>query len=461
MPNMPFLPAWIQKAFVGNNYSKDAQWSKFAAEAPPLQVKSVDIETGWFGTGGGTLDGYRSSWRRSQGGSGWANEPVTLETAQNLSAVHACRRIICETLAGLPFQLVQQKTKADKLVFRHDLPISEVMAHGNAERSWFDIVETMTAHMVFQGNAYARIFRRSGSSRSALDLDMLLPEWVTPDREPGYGRIRYRVQKPGQQAELFYVTPGEPQDILHLRGYGYDGLIGYSLLTLARQTLSTGLGLEKNWGRFLANGGRVPYLLKRDQPFNDPGKRSEFRANWGATYSDPHVPVLLEGPTTYQQIGISAKDAQFLESRDFNTVELCRWLGVSPSLIFDLRYANYASLEQLIRSFINFTERGWMDRWKGDFRRCVFTDTEKREGIKTRYDLTELNKGDFKDRWLGYGVGLVNGALNRNEAREMEGFEPKPGLDGYLVQKQMVNVEDAGKGLAQTPNEEELVADDE
>jgi HK97 family phage portal protein len=467
---MPFpdLVERIRGFASGFQHSQKLDILTCAAEAPPLEVKGSFADFS-FDT---TLQGVAEYYRRhgydrlaaalSAGMPGWANEVVTLDTAQNLSSVWACRRIICETLAGLPFQLVQQ-VNDNELKYRKDLPISEVMKHGNDERSGFGMLETHTAHMLFAGNGYGRIIRRSGGNQTALDIEPILPGNIDPTREAdGQRRLKYTVHTPGNSDREYFVTPGQPHDILHLRGAGWDGLIGQSIIAIARQTLSSGLGMEKNWGRFLANGGRVPFLLKRQQPFTSDAEYEKYREKFRAAYSDPHRPVIMEGQNMeYEQIGVSAKDAQLLESRMFSVIEIGRWFGVSPSLIFALAKGDTASLEQLVRSFINFTLRGWMERWKGDFRRCVLTPAEKKQGIFCRFDLRELNRPDFKDRFSAYGQGLVNGIFSINEAREMEGMQPVPGLDGHNVQLQMIAAQNAGLGLPQNADQMELIDDPE
>lgn len=446
MAIFPELAAGLKTFMRGFEHSQKMDIVSLAVDAPPIEHK------GMFSTGLGGGYGYGGWSRRYRDGSpNWADEPVNLDTAQSLSAVYACRRIICETYASLPFQLMQ-RPKPGEIVFRRDLPIWDIMEHGNDERSDFSIRETMTSHLLFYGNAYAEITRRSGSNRTALDIEVLLPWQVQATRErDGQRRLKYVVHDTGRSDRTFFVNPGEPQDILHVRGAGFDGLIGYSILEIARQSLGTCLGMEKNLGRFWANGGRAPYYLKRPKPFPDDASYEEFRSKWKAAYSEPHNVPILEGDLTYESIGLSLEDAQLLETRKFSVSEICRWFGVSPSLVYDLSKANYASLEQLIRSFINFSMRGWMERWAADFRRCVLTPQEKKQGIYVHHDLKHIEKGDFKSRMEAYSTALQNGIFSIDQVLEKEGEEPV-GLNKHLVQMQMTNAADR-VDMNQTPED--------
>ena len=457
MAQFPALREAWKSVVSGFGPAAKIDWETVKREAPPLEEKmftDFSFDTTLFGAAEYyRRHGYdRLAAMLSAGLPGWANEVVTYETANNLPAVYACRRIICETMASLPMRPIVRDN--GKITIQRQLPIGKIMRWGNDERSGFQMVDTWMSHLLFAGNAYAQIIRRSGGNRTALNLNLLTPDQVLPEREKGgQRRLMYVVTQVGQADQEYYVTPGQPHDIMHIRGAGYDGLKGHSLIQLGRQTFSSALGMEKNWGRFLANGGRVPYLLKKATKFENDAKRKEYRASWQKAYSEPHLPPIMEGDVTYEKLGLSMADMQLLESRQFSVIDICRWLGVSPTLVYDLSKANYNSLEQLIRSFINFTLRGWMDRFAQDWRRCVLTPEERDRGIELHFSLNELTRGDFQARFAAYGQGLVNGIFSINEARELEGMEPIPGLDGHNVQQQMVSAHNAGQGIPQTPDE--------
>ena len=310
------------KAFRGEDSGR-IDWETIKREAPPLEHKGFGFST--------TLEGIADEWYLRSGydriysllagsGPGWAGEPVTQDTAQNVSAVIACRRILSETFSSLPVRLVQKDEDSPKprlrVVKSSEMPVVSTLRTGNDLRSAFGMKESALIHLLFSGNCFFKITRRSGGSGVPVDINLLIPEQVEVKREErGAQRVMYTIHQRGKSDQNYFLTPGQPQDIFHVRGAGYDGLMGYNVLHLARQTLGTTIAGEKNWARFLARGGRTPYLLKRRIPFKDDNEYIKFRRKWETAYNDPHKPPILEGDAEYQDLGKSMRDIQMLEAR--------------------------------------------------------------------------------------------------------------------------------------------------
>jgi HK97 family phage portal protein len=195
----------------------------------------------------------------------------------------------------------------------------------NDEMTTMEFRETLTGHCVLQGNAYSRVFRRSGSG-VAQELWPLQPSQVRPDRDK-QKRLVYLVKEGNSPEQTYTVERGKAQDILHVPGIGWDGIHGYSVLTMARQSIGTANAAERHVGRFYARGGRTPYNLKLNQAnvFEDDEAFKKFRGEWNEVYSDPSQAPILETWLDYVQTGISLKDSQMLESRQFSVQEICRW----------------------------------------------------------------------------------------------------------------------------------------
>ncbi len=187
----------------------------------------------------------------------------------------------------------------------------------NDEMTSQNFTELLTSHCVLQGNSFAQIIRRSGTG-TALELHPILPECVIADREKsGQKRLVYIVKQGSETEKTYTVDPRKPHDILHIRGLGWNGIRGYSVIAMARQSIGTAIAQERNVAQFYSNGGRVPYIIKHPTKFKDNTEFDKFRANWQKTYSEPHKAPILEHGLEYQQIGLSAADAQLLESRQF------------------------------------------------------------------------------------------------------------------------------------------------
>ncbi len=390
------------------------------------------INAGWY-----ARNGYQQIYSILAGGlPAWSGEPVSTQTALNHSVVWACNKIISESVGFLPCVMLQQVGEVKRVASEHpmhtalhDAPNEEITASG--------FREMLTSHCVLQGNSYAQIVRRSGTG-TAIELNALLPESVYPDREKsGQKRLIYVVKSGSDPDKTYTVVKGKPHDILHIRGLGYDGLLGYSVITMARQSIGTAIAAERNVASFYRNGGRVPYHLEMARKFKDDTAFDQFRTRWEQIYSDPHKAPILEDDIKYKQDGLSSADAQLLETRLFHIHEICRWFLVSPHLVGDLSRATFSNIEQLAMEFVKVTLSTWINRWEKELWRCVLTPDEKSKGYFFKHNLNALLRGDFLSRMQGYSIMLQNGILSQNEARDLEDLNSFEGGDDHHIQLNM------------------------
>lgn len=374
----------------------------------------------------------------SGGNPSWSGEPVDNATALSLSTVWACNRVISESVGLLSLQL--KRKQGDITTLATDHPMFNALTKApNVEQTAQNFTELLTSHCVLQGNSFARIIRRSGKDKTAVELQPILPGNVRIDRD-AQGRLVYIISAQNQADTTYTVQSGKPQDILHIRGLGWDGMRGYSVIQYARQSFGTALAQERNVAAFYANGGRVPYLLRNETHFETQQDFEEFRAAWEQTYSSPHKVPILEDGITYQSIGLSASDAQLLESRQFTIPEICRWFSVSPHLVGDLSRATFSNIESLADQFVRFTLMTWLTRWEQEAWRCILTPEEQAQGYFFEHDLEALLRAEFTTRMAGYATQLQNGVSSINECRSREGWNPIAGGDTHRVQVNLAPV---------------------
>lgn len=367
----------------------------------------------------------------------YSDEVVNTRTALSVSTVWAATRMISECFGMLTWMTQQEKN--GELVSRSDLPIHNFFRWGNDDRDAMDIRSTWMQHLLHRGNAYGLITRRSGTG-VALDIQMLLPDQVVVTREPkGDHRLMYEVSIPNERTRVYYVNAGQPHDVFHVRGLSYDGLVGYSVLSFAAQTFGNALGAQRNKGMFWKRGGRLPYTLKSSQKYA-PADKKRFREDWEEIYNDPHRAPILEPGMEYQQIGVSAKDAQFLESNQFDVFDCCRFFNISPSLIGDLSKADYNSIFALADQFVKFTMSWWITRMEQSFHRCVLTPQERKAGIRAAHNLNRLQRGEFNQRMQGLATAISGSIMTTNEARRNEDLPPVDGGDEIRIQMQNVPI---------------------
>ena len=434
---------------------REAVRSAYKAVRGGMGEETLELDISGTKGGGVSFDAVNAGWYARNGYPGiytllsggmpaWSGEPVSLDTALNHSVVWACNRLISETQGATPLVMLQQKGNAKQLAT--DQPMFSALRHApNDEMSAMSFQETRTSHCALQGNGYAQIIRRSGTG-TAIELRALDPSQVGVDREKtGQRRLVYIVKHglggvAGNNETTYTVQAGKPQDILHIRGLGWDGLRGYSVITMARQSIGTSLSVERNVARFYANGGRVPYVLEMARKFPNDGTFDKFRADWEKAYAEPHKVPVLENDLKYKQIGLSAVDSQMLETRLFDIHEICRWFLVSPHLVGDLSRATFSNIEQLALEFVKITMQPWFTRWEQDMWRCVLTPEEKHQGYYFKHNTNELLRGDFLTRMQGYASGLQNGIYVPNECRDFEDMDPYKGGDVAHIQLNMQSV---------------------
>ena len=213
--------------------------------------------------------------------------------------------------------------------------------------------ETLMSHLLLWGNAYAQIIR-DGRGR-ILALYPLLPDRMTVDRATE-GQLYYEYRK-----DTGYVIL-RPEDILHIPGLGFDGLVGYSPIAMAKDAIGMAIATEEYGGKFFANGASPGGVLEHPGVVKDPAR---IRESWNAVYQgsgNAHRIAVLEEGMKFQSIGIPPEQAQFLETRKFQTEEICRIFRVPPHLVANLDKATFSNIEHQSISFVVHTIRPWLVR---------------------------------------------------------------------------------------------------
>ena len=348
-----------------------------------------------------------------------AGNLVNERSSMQTTAVYACVRIIAESIASLPLQAYRnvgdgKEKMTDHPLYRilHDAP--------NPEMTSFTLRETMMAHLLLWGNAYCQIVR-SGRG-DVLGLYPLLPDLMTVDRD-SQGAIFYNYRKEGQSHLL------GAEEVLHIPGLGFDGVMGYSPIALARNAIGLNIAAEEYGGRFFANNATPSGILSTAGVLKDPGKvRDAWQAAYGGLRNSNKVAVLEEG-LEYKPISMPHSDAQFLETRKFQIEEICRIFQVPPHLVADLSKSSFSNIENQSISFVVHTIRPWLVRIEQAMNRKLFKEKEQGECFVS-FNASALMRGDYKSRMDGYAIGIQNGFFSVNDVRRMENLDPIPEEDG-------------------------------
>ena len=320
-------------------------------------------------------------------GSSAAGKSVTASTAIQMSTVYACVRVIAETIASLPLHVYQNQGEGSVKALDHPLyPI--LHDEPNSEMTSFVWRETMLAHLLLWGNAYCQIIR-SGRSQ-ILGLYPLLPDRMEVDRDSA-GTLTYTYSTgSGQTVKL------RPEDVLHIPGLGFDGIMGYSPIALEKNAIGLGLAAEEYGSKFFSNGARPSGILTHPNTVKDPKKlRDSWNAAYGGSNNSGRVAVLEEN-MSYTPISMPNSEAQFLETRKFQVSEICRIYRVPPHMVGDLEHATFSNIEHQSISFAVHTIRPWVVRLEQSMNRALFSDKEKKARRVIRFiECLRHTKGEF------------------------------------------------------------------
>lgn len=375
-----------------------------------------------------------------------SGKPVNERTAMQTTAVYACVRILAEAIASLPLHVYEYQDDGGKKLV-HDHPLYYLLHdEPNPEMTSFVFRETLMSHLLIWGNAYAQIIR-DGAGR-VLGLYPLLPDKMEVQRDD-QGNIYYVYSRNSDENPMFKEYGNiklKAEDVLHIPGLGFDGLIGYSPIAMAKNAVGMTLACEEYGASFFANGANPGGVLEHPGVLKDPSK---VRESWNSVYrgvNNAHKIAVLEEGMKYQQIGIPPEEAQFLETRKFQINEIARLYRIPPHMVGDLDKSSFSNIEQQSLEFVKYTLDPWVIRWEQSLQRSLLLPGEKgKYFIKLNVD--GLLRGDYQSRMNGYAVGRQNGWFSANDIREMENMNPIPDEEGgnlYLVNGAMTKLADAG-----------------
>jgi HK97 family phage portal protein len=304
--------------------------------------------------------------------------------------------------------------------------------------------ETLMAHLLLHGNAYAQIIRDGRGQ--VLALYPLLPGRMRVDRDKDTGRIVY-----------YYTKDSGPpvtlrrENVLHIPGLGFDGLVGYSPIAMSKNAVGLALACEEYGGTFFANGANPGGVLEHPGVVKNPEQlRESWYGQYGGSGKAHRIAVLEEG-LKFHAIGIPPETAQFLQTRKFQINEIARIFRVPPHMLADLERATFSNIEHQSLDFVKYCLNPWVVRWEQALMQALLLPGEKTEYF-IRFNMEGLLRGDFKSRTEGYATGRQNGWLSANDIRELEDMNRIPdekGGDEYLVNGNMVSILCA----AQTPRQ--------
>jgi len=376
-----------------------------------------------------------------QGGTA-AGKYVSNMTAMQTAAVYACVKLLAEAVASLPLH-VYRKDKDGSKIHIDTHPLYKLLHDAaNPEISSFIWRETSMTHLLLWGNAYSQIIRNGLGQ--VIALYPLLPDKMTVCREEG--KLVYKYMSDGKGAVKL-----KREDVLHIAGLGFDGLVGYSPITMQRNTIGLSMAAEEYGAKFFANGARPGGVLEHPGVVKDSEKLKE---SWNSQYQGSEnfgkIGILEEG-MKYNPISIPPEDAQFLETRKYQKADIASIFRVPPHMIGDLDKSSFNNIEQMSLDFVKYTLNPHIARWEQALKKSLVKESEK-DSIFIMFNLEGLLRGDYKSRIDAYARGIQNGFYCVNDVRKLEDMPLLDDAEGgnlHFVNGNMVKLKDVGAAYAE------------
>jgi HK97 family phage portal protein len=364
-----------------------------------------------------------------------AGKYVNETTAMQTSAVYACVRILAEAIASLPLHVYEREGDGGKkLQITH--PLYKLLHdEPNKEMTSFIWRETIMSHVLIWGNAYSQIIR--GGHGHPIALYPLLPDKMVVERNAN-----------GDLVYTYYRDEHGPvklsrEQVLHIPGLGFDGLVGYSPIAMAKNAIGMALATEEYGAKFFGNGANPSGVLEHPGTIKDVERvRESWNEKFGGTANAHNVAVLEEG-MKFHQISIPPEQAQFLETRKYQISEIARIFRVPPHMVGDLDKSSFSNIEQQSLEFVMFTLNPWIRRFEDSLSQGLLLPSEKGR-LLIRFNVDGLLRGNYESRMKGYAIGRQNGWLSANDIRSLEKMNLLPtekGGDLYMVNGNMVTLE--------------------
>lgn len=370
-----------------------------------------------------------------------SNLSVPDERAMQVSAVFSCIRIIAETCASLPLCVYKRTKDGREEVDDHWL--SQLLHEPNEMMTGQEYREALVSAIAGWGNGYTEVVRNSNAR--PVELWPLRPEGMEVEKTDRFS-VAYKYRPTGDAKT---VVPFKRDDLMHVKGFGTDGVVGLAPLGMAREALGLSVSAEDYAGSFYANGGKPSGVLMLDRILT-PDQRSKINKEFGgiasSTARDGNRLWVLEAAMKYQSISIAPEDAQMILTRQFQIGEIARFFRVPLFLLMEMEKSTSwgSGLEQQNLAFLAYTLRPYLTRIEHSINRWLLTKDE-RKTYYVEHNVEGLLRADSTARASFLSTMVQNGLMTRNEARAKENLPPMPGGDDLTVQMNLTPAKDLSK----------------
>lgn len=367
---------------------------------------------------------------------------VNQDVALTLSAVYRANKILCDTIASVPVNVFEKTSNGKEVAIEHD---AQFLIHSepNPIHTSFSWREMMQGNYNFFGNALSFIHRNGRG----------VPVYLEPIRNEQIKNIRknrfdiwFEIELEGQDRWVSNL------DIVNIANFSKDGVTGIGALEAARQNIGSGIAQRDYGARFFKNDAtsglilinKITKSMSKQQKEDNISEWQRFR-----TKSNQHGSAVLTGEWDVKNITIPPDQAQFIQTQNLTVVDVGRFFGVQPHLLFNLERSTFNNIEHQSIEFVTHTILGIVKKWENELNRKLFTPSERKEGkYFVKFNLNGLLQADVKSRAEFYRTGIQNGFISPNEVRGLEDMDKIKDWDDaqgpgerYFIQQNMMGLD--------------------
>lgn len=365
---------------------------------------------------------------------------VTDDVALGVTAFWNAVVIIAGTVGTLPLKIYRKRAGGGKDT-APEHPLYDVLhRRPNPWQTSTEYREMLQGHALCRGNHFSQIVR-DPKSGYVTDLVPLHPDKITIKLNPSGNRLIYLYRRSGEPERPF-----DQDEILHVRGLASGGIIGYSPITLHREAIGVASATEAYAAKFFSGDARPGGVLTHPGKLSDE-QHDRLRASWReahAGFKKAHEVAILENGMEWQKVGLSAEEAQFLQSRQFNITQIAQIMNIPPHMIKDLSRATFNNIEHQFREFVMITVMPWLVRHEQRLEIDLLSEADRRAGYFIKFSVDGLLRGDTATRGEFYTKMFQIAGFSINDILELEDRNPVEGGDQRFVPMNMVPLDQAG-----------------
>lgn len=343
----------------------------------------------------------------------------------NVASAYRCTELIADSIATLPIFVKRKESNGNTNVVKNH-PLNSLFNDANMTISAYNFIKLLVQSVILRGNGFA-IIHRDGKGVPQR-LQYIESNRVTIDYQEFSDTLTYKIT--GAKKSVYY-----PNEILHLVKNSYDGVHGISLVKFAEKALSLAQATEQSASSFFENGGQLSGIISANTPLNSQ-QRDEILTTWNSTYNNGRGVCVLPGNLNYQSISMNAEESQMLESRKYNSEDICRFFGVNPALLGMEGYQQN-NIEEITMQFIQYTLLPYVSMFEAEFKKKLIPSAEG--NLKIIFDTNALLRGTKTTQSTYYSTLIQCGVLSINEVRKDLGYNSVEGGDRNIVAYSDIN----------------------